>query len=578
MSLAIVSFLCSRTHADDWTSRGLGVTEDANDASMTVTGFGAVPNCHFSLLNVKEHHVSYDLVGLDRYNSPGSGAITPFYNRTSTARKDIRAGSELYVNYGSSWFTGRDGFDLVPVKDSYAKATTFLDNYGLLLVGMPRDDNKLGNHWKYKLKEPLVLNREVQKDLWDIIKSFSYPSRAREALPESYNDVVKAITLGIATVEVDNSVRSLEYLEQHGKCVDNITPGNSTIPHAGRGAFATRFIPKGGLVAPAPVIHFADKSTVNIYNGTKSKGKFVRTNEIISKQMILNYMFGHPNSSVLLFPYSHHVAYINHHSTEFNAKVQWATNFSFFHKEELLTRPVDQLEDQATAALMLEYIAIRDIEPGEEILIDCGDAWQQAWNNHVTKWTATTEKDDFNNYTIFTTPTNEAAGAKFKRAELYKDAPIKTVEEQKLDPYPNNIDFECYVNLEIGIGPYYAAPKTKPFYRREWEEEDMPDKNKKSHKCRVIGRYEVSISFDDDLVEEEKEDHPYFYTIELKNVKKKQDKKIIHEDHVITDVPYDAILMQNKKYSSDMFLKNAFRHEMRLPDDIFPKAWMDLSP
>ena len=64
--------------------------------------YTAAPNCHFRLLNVEEHKATYDNAGLDRYNSPGAGAFTPWFNRTSTAAKDIEAGSELYVDYGPS--------------------------------------------------------------------------------------------------------------------------------------------------------------------------------------------------------------------------------------------------------------------------------------------------------------------------------------------------------------------------------------------------------------------------------------------------------------------------------------------
>ena len=51
---------------------------------------------------MEEHKATYDDAGLDRYTSPGAGAITPWFNRTSTAVKDIAAGSELFVDYGSS--------------------------------------------------------------------------------------------------------------------------------------------------------------------------------------------------------------------------------------------------------------------------------------------------------------------------------------------------------------------------------------------------------------------------------------------------------------------------------------------
>ena len=46
-------------------------------------------------------------------------------------------------------------------------------------------------------------------------------------------------------VHYNSSIRDLEWLQKHGRCMDNIRDGVSQIPHAGRGAFARRFISKG---------------------------------------------------------------------------------------------------------------------------------------------------------------------------------------------------------------------------------------------------------------------------------------------------------------------------------------------
>ena len=100
-------------------------------------------------------------------------------------------------------------------------------------------------------------------------------------------------------------------------------------------------------MAPAPLVHFTDKSTLIMYNETRDRnGKLIKNEkEILTTQLIRNYMFGHPNSSVVLFPYSHHVSYINHHSTEFNTRLQWAKNFSF-HNEDWLHKDVKFLGQQ----------------------------------------------------------------------------------------------------------------------------------------------------------------------------------------------------------------------------------------
>ena len=89
------------------------------------------------------------------------------------------------------------------------------------------------------VEDKMMIGDEAQKDLWDFIKTHPYVSRERQALPETHKDGIRAIKAGdIMTVEVENSIRSVEYLQEHGKCVDNIVPKQSTIPHAGRGYLA----------------------------------------------------------------------------------------------------------------------------------------------------------------------------------------------------------------------------------------------------------------------------------------------------------------------------------------------------
>ena len=235
--------------------------------------------------------------------------------------------------------------------------------YGRLLVGSDNEEDLI--------EDKMALDDDAQRDLWELIKTFPYPTRERQALPDDHKDAIRAIHGDIQIIEKENSIRDMKYLKENGKCVDNIVPGMSKIPHAGRGAFATRFIPKGGLVHPAPVVHITDKSAVNMYNETigNTTGKMVRDEKVgvVQKQIIYNYMFGHPNSTVLLFPYSSNAAYINHHATEYNAELRWAKDFSFFHHEDWLEKDVEFLENQWTSGLMLEFIALRDIQVGEEV-------------------------------------------------------------------------------------------------------------------------------------------------------------------------------------------------------------------
>lgn len=230
---------------------------------------------------------------------------------------------------------------------------------------------------------------------------------------------------------------------------------------------------------------------------------------------------------------------------------------------------------QTSSGLMLEFIAIRDINEGEEILIDYGNHWQNAWDLHISQWAPVDPEKDFNNYTHLTkfSPTN-AGKAVYRRAEFYKsdNAPIKTMKEQETDPYPTNVVFKCRVDVDIGIGNYTYAPKTTPFYKRKWVSNDNKVDYKKSRKCNIIDRLDVSSDYDGN------DNHPFLYTVEMNDVRKNQGKRTIYENQVITAVPFRAIDFVNEKYSSDMFLKNAFRHEMGLPDGLWPEAWMNLVP
>jgi hypothetical protein len=48
------------------------------------------------------------------------------------------------------------------------------------------------------------------------------------------------------------------------------------------------------------------------------------------------------------------------------------------------------------------------------------------------------------------------------------------------------------------------------------------------------------------------------------------------EKHEMTDIPRSAIEARDKMYTKDEYMPNSFRHEMMMPDDIFPAAWMNL--
>ena len=185
----------------------------------------------------------------------------------------------------------------VPFERSFKKVDKFLKRFKKLRGKYQRSNNP-----------------DFTEDLWEAVSFIHlYESRNTNALPRTYKDLQSALLVGSAESFLPYSVKSIDWLNEHGRCMDNIRPGKSTIEQAGRGAFASRFIPEGGLVAPGPLLHIPNRTVLNMYEIDPYTG-LRDTNRQIGMQLILNYCFGNSKSSVILCPYTSPSAYINHSS------------------------------------------------------------------------------------------------------------------------------------------------------------------------------------------------------------------------------------------------------------------------
>lgn len=110
------------------------------------------------------------------------------------------------------------------------------------------------------------------------------------ALPQNLEDVESILDYGTAHYNVRDSVKSIEWLEENGLCLDNIKPGISSIPHAGYGAFATRHIAKGDVVAPAPLVQLNHFQMLMMESSEQEDS----TAEVfpVGNQLLMNYVFG----------------------------------------------------------------------------------------------------------------------------------------------------------------------------------------------------------------------------------------------------------------------------------------------
>jgi hypothetical protein len=136
-----------------------------------------------------------------------------------------------------------------------------------------------------------------------------------------------------------------------GQCLDHVYVKRSTIPQAGFGGFARRFLEKGSVVISAPLMTTFGDDMMR-FNITEENKEFIGT-EINDHLLLLNYQFSHPNSSVYFFPITHAFMF-NHNSPRVsegqkpNAQLRWATwnkKSSYF-----LQRPLEDLEKVRTNA------------------------------------------------------------------------------------------------------------------------------------------------------------------------------------------------------------------------------------
>lgn len=421
----------------------------------------------------------------------------------------------LYTNSdGDSWFLERtESLGPIPIKGD-----------------LPRAD-KLLKKWDTIRRRQNETNEEILKDLWEsfVWRSPFDDSRQFFALPKNWDETHQVLQHGLVDLRKQQSTPSLEWLAQHGICGDNIKEGLSAIPQAGRGAFATRFLTKGSVVAPLPLLHIPNRTRFDMYARDKESSGGKNKSMVVGQQLMLNYCLGHRDSTMVLCPYGLLTALVNH-ASEPNVKLQWADPKRSVHDPEWLNKTVDDFRDQKFAVLTMELVALRNIEKDEEIVLNYGDEWEEAWNEHVKAWSPVKGAESYVSAVDF-------------NADL--ESKLKTVFEALVDPYPPNVRLKfdmAFTTRSHWLGHLKAG--TLKRYKME-EEADMVD-------CDVL---RVSKGADG----------RYYYTAVYFDPEK--------ETARVKGVPREAFVFKDLPYTGDFLQPNVFRHDIRIPDEIFPNKW-----
>jgi len=460
------------------------------------------------------------------------------------------------------------------------------------------DDNEEESPIVYTI-EPSIVYTEVLTELRDI-----WDSRTLNALHKDFTwegHISRAIDPAIYDMGIlyqPNATRTLAWLNQYGKCIDHIIPNQSTIQGAGHGAFAKRDLPNGTVVTGTPLIHFPDKSWFDMYdfvmcdyNGTASPaqtedgnanvGQYAAESVMVrntnkdpyGKQLLLNYCYGHPDTTLILCPYGSGVNFINHARTggsgestkqkknhEANVKIVWSQHGTTNQDDTWFTKDPSEMKIDYNTKVAFDYIATKDIQEGDEILLDYGSDFDSAWNEMNKAWNSY-DLSFLRDYTS----SNEYN-------KIHKNDMLRTEKEQETDPYPENILIRCHHILEQfqnGQSLDYLDDFLSYNYTENWSDYSG---DSSGHECRILDRQyhpkqqqKNEEQGKEGVLEIPVDGRDEYYTVVLVN-----DNVL---EKTISNVIRGLIIFRDRPYTTDLHMIGTFRHPIGIPDDILPDAW-----
>jgi hypothetical protein len=174
-----------------------------------------------------------------------------------------------------------------------------------------------------------------------------------------------------AGTEVEPHIsRPLEELARSGHCLTDIYMDTSTIPSAGRGVFASRDFSEGEVVSISPVLivprHLLERPESNT--------------------VMLNYAISTNGTDVTILPIGLAAMINNGRAEKANVRLEWyewASHTSGGMPQALMSRTIEEIDESPFSALDVSYRATRPIRAGEELLLDYGPEWSEAWERYL---------------------------------------------------------------------------------------------------------------------------------------------------------------------------------------------------
>jgi hypothetical protein len=216
--------------------------------------------------------------------------------------------------------------------------------------------------------------------------------------------------------------------------------------------------------------------------------------------------------------------------------------------------------------MVLEFVAIRDINPDEEIFIDYGDEWDNAWNEHVKNYEPPCpfDIDDqpcFKSSKVVKEMNYDKSNKRFHTwsedhfTVCHQEGRIMT-EDALIMLTPDFFLIDGYDKEFISSFSGVSYDDEGFTYAKDQNEGRIP--------CRILREDPHEGTFD-----------VVYFTHEMSTDSNLNETRFLRRQKHLPSRLLDFV---NKPYKSDMFWKGAFRHEIKIPDSIFPKLWKDLMP
>ena len=324
-----------------WWGRGVPdhVTYEAGSGDVVdfQIGFGYLPNHHCDLASLDPgypHDAPYDDSMAPRYTSPGAGAFSYNKGREFVSTRAVKAGEELFMSYGYCQHGKGPGWTQTAYMPAEFEAAADIVW------------RRIGPHATKEFEYNRTTGTVVYDDLettqdTDTVKSYL----VHQLLPETRQDVQKLAAAPLTRDTLPQYLartrgvtpRTPEWIRKHGMCLETMVAKRSTLPHAGQGGFAQFAVKQGDRLAMAPLLHILDKDVLALYDPdtidadddeddeddqdddnhtnqtqtTKPETNKKGPPRQVGTQLLLNYCFSNPHSTVLLCPTTNAVL-INH--------------------------------------------------------------------------------------------------------------------------------------------------------------------------------------------------------------------------------------------------------------------------